>query len=253
MSTPSNPQPSGDDRNLVPVDEQNAVAFEDKLHLFWRKNGGLVLGVCAAILIGILAKGGWEWYQHKRNAEIGRTYAAASTPEQLKAFAAANAGHELAGIAHLRAADEAYDDGKAADAVASYERALEILEDGPLAARAKIGRALAKVQSGKAAEGTSELKTLADDTGQLDAVRSEAAYHLASLAAEAGNAVEAQTYIDHVTRISADPRANPWVARAMALRSTLPVGSELAPAPGAADSVQPEESASTTPIRVPGQ
>ena len=48
--TPTNASPSspaGDDRNLVPVDENYiAPSFEDRLALFWAKNSKSVLMVC---------------------------------------------------------------------------------------------------------------------------------------------------------------------------------------------------------------
>src|SRR5438067_1230405 len=62
-ATPTN-KPTGDDRNLVPVDEKYAaLTFEDKLHQFWARNRMLVLGLCGLVLVGILAKGGWERWQ----------------------------------------------------------------------------------------------------------------------------------------------------------------------------------------------
>lgn len=254
MTTPSNPQPAGDDRNLVPVDETSAVAFEDKLHVFWRKNGGIVLGVCVAILLGILGKGAWEYFQKQKDVEIAQAYAAANTTEQLKAFAAAHGGHSLAGIAQLRIADEAYAAGKFADAIGGYEKALEVLKEGPLATRAQMGRALAKAQTGKAPEATNELKQLADDAKQLDATRAEAAYHLASIAAEAGNVADAQKYVTQVSQLSADPRGNPWVSRAMALQMNLPRPTEGSPAPEAPPAApKSDEAGSAAPIKLPGK
>ena len=245
MTTPSNPKPAGDDRNLVPVDEQSAAAFEDRLHAFWRRNGGVVLGVCAAIFLGILAKGGWEMYQRGKQQEIAQAYAAANTPEQLKAFASANGDSELAGVAYLRIADEAYAAGRAAEAVTGYDKALEVLKAGPLAARAQIGRALAKVLAGRAADATSDLKKITEDPSQLEMVRSEAAYHLASLAAESGDVAEAQKYLAQVTQ-GGDPRTNPWAMRAMTLQMSLPATST----PSAPTQ---EASSGAAPITVPGR
>lgn len=252
MTNPSNPKSAGDDRNLVPVDEQSAVAFEDKLHVFWRKNGGVVLGLCVAILAGILAKGAWEMYQRKQQAEVGQAYAAATTPEELKAFAAANAGSELAGIAYLRIADEAYAAGNASEAVSGYDQALKALEDGPLVARAQVGQALAKAQAGQAAEAVEQLKKLADDAAQLDAVRAEAAYHVASLAAQNGNVAEAQKYIAQVTQANADPQTNPWSMRAMMLQMNL-LAAPAAQSPTPSETAPKAEDSASAPIRLPGK
>ena len=188
-ATPSSPQPAGDDRNLVSVDEKYVpITFEDRLHRFWQTNRNLVMGLCVAVLLAILAKGAWEYLARQKELDVEKAYAAATTTEQLKTFASSHASHSLAGIAYLRMGDEGYAAGKSADALAAYGQAIAILKDGPLAARIQTGRALSKIQAGKTSEGTAELKQLAGDPNQFNAVRSEAAYQLASLAAEAGNA-----------------------------------------------------------------
>ena len=51
--------------------------------------------------------------------------------------------------------------GKAADALAAYDQALAAIKDGPLAARARLGRAVSKLQLGKGADASTELKQLA--------------------------------------------------------------------------------------------
>lgn len=226
-ATPSNSKPTGDDRNLVAVDATNAVSFEEKLHVFWQKNRSRVIGVCVLVLVAILAKGGWEYLAKQRELDVQKAYAAAATPEQLKAFIAAHPEHSLAGIAHLRMADEAYAAGKSAEAAASYDKAIGILKEGPLVARAQLGRALTKAQSGQAAEAANDFKRLADDATQFKAVRTEAVYHLASLAAEAGNAADLQKHAAQLLQI--DPES-PWNMRVMALQANLP---PPAPAPSA--------------------
>src|SRR5262249_17747408 len=155
-----------DDRNLVAVDATTATTFEEKVQVFWKNNGTAVLTLCGLVIAGLIAKGGWDYMAREKEAGIGRDYAAATTPDQLKAFAASHAGHSLAGIALLRVADEAYGASKFADAVAAYDKALGELKDGPLAARAKLGRAVAKIGAGKSAEGTAELKQLSGDANQ---------------------------------------------------------------------------------------
>ena len=237
-ATPSNRKPGGDDRNLVAVDPATAASLEDKLHLTWKHNRQLVLGLVAFVLVVILGKSGWDYMARQKELDLEKEYATATTNDQLKAFAAAHPNHSLGAIAQLRVADDAFTAGKFADALAGYEKAVGVLKDGPLVARAQIGRALAKVQTGKTADGTSELKQIAADTAQLKVVRTEAAYDLASLAATAGNIAEAQKYCDQVQQIDTNPMSNPWLARAMQLRMTLPA----TPAPSA-----PAASALTLP------
>lgn len=245
-ATPSHSTPAGDDRNLVAADAASAATFEDKLHVFWDKNRNTLYAVCVGVILAIIAKGGWDYLERQKEAKIGRAYAAAATSDQLKAFAAEHSGHTLAGVAQLRMADEAYGAGKAADAVAGYEKAMAVIKDGPLAARAKLGHALAQVQAGKAAEATKELKALADDANQFKAVRTEAAYHLTSLAVEAGNATEAQKYSDQLMQIDV---SSPWTQRAMTLRASLPA----TPAPAPAGETKPESPAAGVQVKLPGK
>ena len=230
-ASPASPKPAGDDRNLVAVDATYAaVTFEDKLHLFWKNNGTAVLVLCSLVLLGIVGKGGWDYLAAQKEAGIEKDYAAAATPEQLQAFVASHAGHALAGVAQLRLADDAYTAGKSADALAGYDKVLTQIKDGPLAARALLGRAMAEIQSGRAADGAADLKQLASDVNQSKGVRVEAAYQLASLAAGNDNAADVQKYSDQLVQL--DP-ASPWTQRALALRASLPAASApAAPAGG---------------------
>lgn len=224
---PSHSNPSGDDRHLVPVDETTAVTFEDKLHLFWKKNRNGVIGVIAIVLLAIAGKEGWEYLQRQKDADVKAAYASATTSDLQKAFIAAHPDHVLAGIAHLRMADDAYKAGRSADAINAYTNAIAALKTGPLAARAQLGRAIAKAQSGKTADAIADLKQLADDKNQFKAIRAEAVYDLTSLAAEAGNAADTQKYSDQLMQI--DP-TSPWTQRALALRTSLPATEKSADA-----------------------
>jgi hypothetical protein len=237
-ATPSTPNSAGDDRNLVGVDATTAVTFEDKLHVFWKNNRNVVVVLCAAVVLAILGKGGWDYLSRQKEGEIEKSYVAAKTPEQLKAFVAANGNHTLGGIAQLRIADEAYAEGKSADAIASYDKAFGMLKTGPLATRARLGRALAKAQTSKTGEAAAELKQLADDTTQFKAVRAEAAYHLTSLAVDAGNAADAQKFVDQLNQI--EPMG-PWAQRALALRATLPATPAAPPATASGTTAEKKE------------
>ncbi len=243
-ATPPNSTPAGDDRNLVPVDATYiAPSFEDKLLLFWKNNRTKVMIVCGLVLVGILAKGGWEYLESEKEEAVRKMYAEATTSEKLKTFAASHAGHTLAATAQLQLADEAYKAGKPADAIAGYDAAAAILKTGPFASRALLGSAMAKIAAGKSAEGEAGLKALATDTAQFKGVRAESAYHLASLAAEAGRAEDVVKYSEQITQI--DPGSS-WAQRAMSLRASLPV----APATGVAPVEAP---AGGVQIKLPGK
>ena len=251
--TPSTPSPAGDDRNLVAVDATTAVSFDEKLQVFWQRYRTPIFALCALILVGILAKGGWDYMQRKKQEEIQQAYAAATTSEQLKAFSAAQGNHPLAGVAQLRLADEAYAAAKSADAITGYDKAISILKEGPLAARAQLGRALARAQAGKAAEATNDLKQLANDANQFKAIRTEAAYHLTSMAVDAGNSADAQKYSDQLMQI--DP-TSPWTQRGLSLRASLPAPAataEAAPADKQSPAAKKDEPASGVQVKLPGK
>jgi hypothetical protein len=236
-ATPSDPKlPATVPAQDAAVTLDPATPFEEGLRLFWERNRNAVYVLCVLVLLGILAKGGWDYWAAQKAAQVGADYAAAASPEQLKHFAADHAGEPLAGVAELRVGDTAYGAGKMADAATAYQQAVTALPAGPLAARAKLGLAMAEVQSGRTGEGEAGLRQLATDPAQLKAVRTEAAYQLASLAATAGRADEVRKLAEQLVQI--DP-SSPWTQRAFELQSTLPapaapaVGSSLLAAPAA--------------------
>ena len=250
MTTPASPAPNppaGDDRNLVAAATSPAVTFEDRVRTFWTGNRNVITGLCIGVALAILGKGGWDHLQRDKESGVVQVYAAADSSEKLKAFAAAHAGHPLAGVAQLRLADEAYQAGKAAEAAGLYQQAAATLKGDPLGARARMGRAVAQLAAGQATEATPALKALADDSSQLKAVRAEAAFHLASLAVEAKDANEAQRLVDQLMQIDV---SSPWTQQAMMLRASLPA----TPAPAAAPaSPAPSGAAPAVEVKLPGK
>jgi hypothetical protein len=236
-ATPSDPKLAADATPVAPT-------FGDWLHQVWKNQGTLIITVCVVMLLAVFAKGGWEYYEAQREVGIEGDYAAADTPEKLKAFATANTGHLLAGVAQLRLADDAYTAGKYADALAGYESAAATLKTGPVAARAQLGAAMTRLASGKTAEGEAALKQFATDPNQLKGIRAEAAYNLASLAAEAGRAEDVVKYSDQLMVI--DP-SSPWTQRALGLRATLPVTPTAVMAP------KPDQTTPSIQLKLPGK
>jgi len=221
MSTPSTPStpPAGDDRNLVQTAPAAATpGFEERMQAFWVKNSKAIMLVCLVVLLAIVAKGGMEWMQASKERGIASDYAAATSNEKLAAFASTHSSHALAGAAHLRLADEAFGEGRYAEARTSYEKAAAILKTGPFAGRVRLGVAMSKFHTNDVAGAEADLRALADDVMQLKAVRSEAAYHLASLASEAGRTDDVARLSDQIMTI--DP-SSLWSQRAMMLRATL--------------------------------
>jgi predicted negative regulator of RcsB-dependent stress response len=219
---------SGDDRNLVSIDASYiAPTFEDRLRLFWEQNSRTVLISCAIVLVGIVAKGGYEILSAQREKGIAADYAIATSDAQLKAFAASHADHMLGGLAELRLADQAYAAGNYGDARGSYVKAAGALKNTTFGQRARLAGAICAVQAGSAAEGEAALKLITTDLAVAKIVRAEAAYHLATLAVASGNSAEAIRFIEQVASIDMEGQ---WAERATLLRSALPPSVAVSPA-----------------------
>lgn len=223
MTTPATPSDSK--KPAAPTDAQAVLNSEDSFNQFWTKYRTLLVGGLAVVVLAIAVKGGMEYFAAQKEQEVRTAYAAANTPEKLKAFAVAHPEHSLAGIALLQLADQAYAAGKAADASQAYWDAAKILKTGSLASRAKLGGAIALLLEGKTADGVAALKQLLNDDTQPKNIRAEAGAHLATLAATAKNADEAKRYAEQVEQLDG---AGVWSRQMLMLRTSLPVTPEPA-------------------------
>ena len=215
MSTPLEPVDNAPEQKVDPIDN-----FTDNLQLFWAKYEKHIYACIIGVLLIVAAKGAWDWNQLRIEKGIAADYAAAGASlDKLRAFADKNPSHVLAGTAHLRIADESYTLAKYADASASYGKAATLLSDSPFQGRALLGKAMADLFAGKAADGEAGLRALAEDTAAFKGLRAEAAYHLAVLCSESARPDDARKYADKVVEIDATGR---WSQRAMALRASLP-------------------------------
>ena len=219
MPTPadSTPPPAGDDRPLSNTEPGTIeLPLEERLRQMWEKHRGWIVALCLAVLAVIVGRSIWQIIQERRAASTAQAYAAARDSGQLKAFAAEHDGVALAGVAHLRLADEAYAAARYSEAVSAYNEALETLDGTPLVARARLGVAMATLKSGQEDAGRSALQALADDAQVPATLRSEALYHLASLAAGAGQTDQVNRLLEQLNAIDG---TSLWAQRASALRT----------------------------------
>lgn len=246
MSTPENPVQSktADAPNLVPA-EAAGPSFEETLHNFWKQYGRIVVAGCVIVLLAILGKGVLDYMGAQKETEIRQAYAAANTPEKLKAFVGAQSGHTLAGVGSLQMADTAYAEGRAAEAIGLYEAAAKTLADTPLAGRAKLGRAVSLLLAGRAADGEAALQEVADLAVLPVAFRAEAAYHLAARAQLAGRTEQVRKLSEQIMQM--DP-SSPWAQRAM----LLVAGSAAPSAPTPAAPVEEPAADSVIKLNLPG-
>ena len=251
MAASANPKSTptaGDDRNLVTIDENYlAPTFEDKLLIFWEKNGKAVIAVLVLIAVGLIARWSFQMFAASRERAIASEYAQAKDTAALKTFAQARSQAPLAGIAHLRLADEAYSAGNFAAAQADYEAAATSLANQPLGDRARLGAALSKLQAGDAAGGKTALEALANDAAFTRTLRGEAAFHLALLARDAGQVAEAKKWVQLVLTAES---SGLWAQRAMQLQSSLPADPAPAPAAPAAMSAPAPAAPEAAPAAV---
>src|SRR6187431_1140214 len=202
---------------------QSAVApesgFEIAMHGFWQKYRTLVFAVVALGLLAIVGREGWQYFAAQREESVRLDYAkAGDRPEQLVSFAAANSGHELAGVAYLRVADTKYTAGDFRGAGENYTKAISSLKVPAVLGRARLGAALSQLNAGDKSAGEAALKAIAADGSLLSPARAEANYHLAALAYEAGNQSEVSRLVGEINKLD---NAGIWTERAAALQVLL--------------------------------
>jgi hypothetical protein len=221
-NTPPVDRPAKDQATSVPDDD-----FAALMHSFWARNRSTVLMVAVVVLLAVIGRQGWDYFNERREQSIRDEYAqAAESPEKLAAFAAEYSSHPLAGVAWLRLADRQYSTGDFKSATTNYQRAAGSLTEIALKSRARLGAAMSLLAGGDQPAGEAALKPLTTDATADKVIRAEACYHLATLANEAGRADEVRTLTDEITKI--DPMSV-WAQRAFQLRASAAL--EALPAP----------------------
>lgn len=229
LPTSQTPSPvTGDDRNLVNVDESYlAPSFEDRVQMFWESHGRTV--ITGLVLVGVFfaARSAFGLYVEHRENAVRAAYAGANDASSLKAFALAHPSAPLAGAAWLRIADEAYAAGDYAVAASAYASAAPLLKAEPLGARARLGESIALLLAGDASA-ASVMEKLAGDTALPAVIRAESAYHLAVLARDAADSEAVARWV--ALTLSVDT-SGLWAQRASRIQAV--------PAVEAASAAQP--------------
>jgi tetratricopeptide (TPR) repeat protein len=229
---PKSPQ-SSDEPTVVSADGTPLPepTLEERAQVFWIENKKTILLTCALVLLVLVAKEGVLYYIDQREKAIGAEFAVAGNDAgKLRSFTSAHANHQLAGLAWLALGDVAYKDGKFAEAATAYEKAAPLTAGTAFGGRALIGKAFSQAQAGDKAKAEASFKAIAADAVQSSTVRSEARFHLAVLAVEAGRIEEGRKLIDEV---QSTDLTGIWAERAAALRAGLPAAPVTAAAPAA--------------------
>jgi predicted negative regulator of RcsB-dependent stress response len=227
MPTPAESS-SSKSPSLKPVSASPDI--DETLQSFGKKYGPVAVIGAVLVLAFYLGREGWNYFGAQREAGVQSEFAAAHSPEQLKAFVAAHPDHPLAGVADLQAADDAYSAGQSSAALAGYQEALRVLTDPVLKARATIGAAMVQIGLGQTADGQAALRKLLDDTAQLPVVRAQAGYQLAALAASAGQGDEVQRIQAQLIQIDKD---GSWTKNVFNLTVAPPANGSAPAAAGA--------------------
>ncbi len=216
---PAHPSSSHADPSAAHVVEPG---FEVTVQAIWAKNRGFILLLGVAALLAIVGREGWQYFSEMREQSLRQQYAQVSDkPDQLGAFAEANSGHPLAGVAYLQVADRKFEAADYKGAATFYTKAAGSLKNEALLGRAKLGSAISQINGGDNAAGEASLKALSADQTLTKAVRAEATYHLASLANEAGKSDEAKKLAEEILKLDLN---GPWAQRATMLLGNLQSG-----------------------------
>jgi len=192
---------------------------DEQFRAFWLKNEKNVYIACAVVVVLALVFVLWKSMRSSTADTVGAAYAAAVTPDQLRIFINNNSGSPLAAAASLRLADDAYQKKNYAEAAAGYEKAAAD-KTAVFAPRALVGAAMSKILGGQATEGENRLNQILNDTTLPSVFRAEAAFHLATLAENAGRTDAAGKLYDQVITLA--PKS-PWAEDAAFQRDRMSV------------------------------
>lgn len=211
----SDRKPTSQDESELPPDADVEERFND----FMKRNGTAIF---AAIALGGAAVLGYQIYQYMGDRAVAaaqEAFQSAETAEEKLAFAEGHRRFQLAGVALLEVADEAFQARDYAAAAAHYASAQEILDQGPFRGRAQLGEGLSRILNSEGAAGRDLLQGVASNVNLLDQVRGEAAYHLAVSAWEAEDFSRVRSALDIVLGLN-----NPgfWREQALDLESRIP-------------------------------
>ncbi len=176
--------PKADERNLVQKELDAELPPEERIKVWWERNRvALALGAIVALVIVV----GFQGIRLQREAfdrKVQEAWLEIADAEERLAFAERYGSHPLGGIAWLKIGDAAYAESNFEEAQIAYEKANTALVEPVFQGRARIGAAISSLKNGDRERARLALEQLAGDPEMFDALRAEAAFHRAILAAE---------------------------------------------------------------------
>ena len=211
ISNPTLPEDQQvDERHLVDADESEDISFEDRIHMYWMENKVFISGCIAALALAIIGINGMRIYTAYSQERIQAAYSEARANNTLEDFVAANSGRSLAGLAAMELADDAYADRDFSRAAEFYGIAVNSLSSDVLLGRALIGKAFATYYHGDEDHALAQLRELAANRDMPEAIRAEAAYHLAINADVSG---DTETFQKYASQVIGSSTAGQWQQR----------------------------------------
>ncbi len=187
-----------DERNLIDLENSASLSFEDRVNIYWKENQSFLFGCVFILLLIIVGYQSMRIVKEQKEVALQDEYSEADADGALAEFAQTHSEKVLGGFAALKIADEAYADENYEEAAQFYDIAVSVLEEPILAGRARIGQAFAIYYSGNVEEGLARLNAVASDNNLAEAIRAEAAYHLAVEAHTAGHIDEFSSYAEQI-------------------------------------------------------
>ena len=203
-----------DERNLINLKDSANLSFEDRVSIYWKENKNFLIGCILVLFLIIVGYQGMRIIKEQKEAALQDDYAEADANDTLAEFVRTHSNKVLGGFAALKTADQAYTDKDFETALKFYEIAVSTIKEPTLAGRARIGQAFALYYSGKTDEGLAQLNAITSDNTLAEAIRVEAAYHLAIEAYTAGREAEFSSY---AAQINNSKFAGQWQQRLQSL------------------------------------
>ena len=193
------------------LDATLEISFEDKVQRYWNDNKLSLIVTIPLCFILVGAYQGYKMLQNNKALELQSAYQNAYDTNALEDFVNENSQTLIAGLSALKLANEAYTSQDYQGALNHFKQAELSLSSSneAMKSRASLGLAFSSMKLDEA-EGIVLLDAIANDPSQLDSVRAEAAYALASKASSEGKPEKAKAY---ATMIQALENAGSWSFR----------------------------------------
>ena len=188
---PDNQTPAEEEQPVEGLTADQAAESSYDPTEVWNKNKNSLFTLLGAIALGVAAVSWFNSQEREDEAERSSRFIEAgmepdAAEERFLAFAE-DYDDKLGGVAKYRAGIIQYKDKRFADAIGSFQGAIEQMGDDPLVGRATLALGVSQIKAGKTDEGKATLVGVTTNQKLLPTDRREAYFHLAVQAIEEEN------------------------------------------------------------------